>query len=457
MTGNITLTANWTENVVVPTEYTVKFVDAEGNVLASEVVAPGANASIPALGGDTYFAYDLAQLMNIQADTTILVTPVAKTGYAEKDYFISQDMINNDERVTFDGFNAAWGALLWKQGQSFSITENFGGKLYLKPYAPADKFAEGQSMTIEVSVDGYALARYVIDGAFVRQYYTVHANLPVGQHTLTITVVETVGISSFDKYSCSVGLANFRFQELLPPPVEHTVTFAGEGVNVPAQTVADGGVAQKPADPVREGFTFAGWTLDGVAYDFTAPVTGNITLTANWTENVVVPTEYTVTFVDGEGNVIVAQTVAPGTKGSTVFSITGTPEVAANIKINFVATSDIMLPADSAEGQDEEYHPLVFTLKQTHDYQGEMATPTVLFSGTLAQLEAALANFSANYAPNTILDSTYELSWEWAFENAGMDAADTLLGDIIAGVEPNNVGAVTAVKYDLSITVTQID
>lgn len=149
--------------------------------------------------------------------------------------------------------------------------------------------------------------------------------------------------------------------------------------------------------------------------------------------------------------------VAPGTKGSTVFSISGTPEVAANIKINFVASSDIMLPAGSAEGQDEEYHPLVFTLKQTHDYKGEMATPTVLFSGTLAQIQAALANFSANYAPNTILDSTYELSWEWAFENAGMDAADTLLGDIIAGVEPNDVGAVTEVKYNLSITVTQID
>ncbi len=147
--------------------------------------------------------------------------------------------------------------------------------------------------------------------------------------------------------------------------------------------------------------------------------------------------------------------VAPGTKGSTVFSIKGTPEVAANIKIEFDGVKDIVLPAGNA-GLTEDYHPLVFTLKQTHDYQGEMATPTVLFSGTLAQIEAALANFSANYAPNTILDSTYELSWEWAFENAGKDAADTLLGDIIAG-EATVAGAVTEVEYDLSITVTQID
>lgn len=157
--------------------------------------------------------------------------------------------------------------------------------------------------------------------------------------------------------------------------------------------------------------------------------------------------------------------VAPGTKGSTVFSISGIPEVAVRIVIDFNATSDIVLPAGAVLADDStlaaNYHPLVFTLKQLKDANGDIAAENqTLKSGTLADIQEFLDTYTgtngAEYEPNTNLASTYELSWAWAFENAGMDAADTLLGDIIAGVEPAN-GAVTSVQYDLSITVTQID
>lgn len=152
--------------------------------------------------------------------------------------------------------------------------------------------------------------------------------------------------------------------------------------------------------------------------------------------------------------------VAPGTSGKTVFSITGSPEVAVKIDIDFNAVSDIVLPAGSVDGQTADYHPIVFTLKQTHNYQGEMATPDVLVEGTLADIQTFLDAFSGTeyQLPNTHelkLDSTYELSWTWVYES-GNDAADTLLGDIIAG-EATVAGAVTEIEYDLSITVTQID
>lgn len=38
----------------------------------------------------------------------------------------------------------------------------------------------------------------------------------------------------------------------------------------------------KPADPVREGYKFAGWQLNGVDYDFTQPVSEAFTLVAKW-------------------------------------------------------------------------------------------------------------------------------------------------------------------------------
>lgn len=46
--------------------------------------------------------------------------------------------------------------------------------------------------------------------------------------------------------------------------------------------VKDGAKVAKPTDPVRDGYVFDGWMLDGKAYDFDAAVTGDMTLTAKW-------------------------------------------------------------------------------------------------------------------------------------------------------------------------------
>lgn len=88
-----------------------------------------------------------------------------------------------------------------------------------------------------------------------------------------------------------------------------TVTYNTDGGGaVDAQTVESGSAAVRPTDPTRSGYTFSGWTLDGTAYDFATPVTGDITLVAQWTENYVPPvtTYYTLTinYVDAEGNTV---------------------------------------------------------------------------------------------------------------------------------------------------------
>lgn len=63
----------------------------------------------------------------------------------------------------------------------------------------------------------------------------------------------------------------------------HTVTFDTNGGNAIApQTVDDKGKAKEPTAPTRDSWTFAGWYLNGVKYDFTTPVTQDITLKAGW-------------------------------------------------------------------------------------------------------------------------------------------------------------------------------
>ena len=66
----------------------------------------------------------------------------------------------------------------------------------------------------------------------------------------------------------------------------------GEGSKVDFQTTAANGSVTKPADPTREGYTFAGWYTDEActeAYKFDAAVTADMTLYAKWTKNAVNP------------------------------------------------------------------------------------------------------------------------------------------------------------------------
>ncbi len=73
-------------------------------------------------------------------------------------------------------------------------------------------------------------------------------------------------------------------------PHEYVVSYDSKGgSDVPSETVKEGEKATKPADPTREGFDFDGWYLGDEKYDFAAPVTSDITLTAKWTEKPAAP------------------------------------------------------------------------------------------------------------------------------------------------------------------------
>jgi len=67
----------------------------------------------------------------------------------------------------------------------------------------------------------------------------------------------------------------------------HTATFdtAGGSPKFPDQPVSyPYGRIQRPSpDPTREGYQFDGWFIGQVAYDFSKPVTKDLTLTAKWT------------------------------------------------------------------------------------------------------------------------------------------------------------------------------
>ena len=83
----------------------------------------------------------------------------------------------------------------------------------------------------------------------------------------------------------------------------HTVTFESNGGSAVAaiENVAHGTIISAPTAPTKEGYTFAGWYAGAEEYNFSTPVTGNVTLIAHWTLNT-----YTVTFESNGGSAVAA-------------------------------------------------------------------------------------------------------------------------------------------------------
>ena len=97
--------------------------------------------------------------------------------------------------------------------------------------------------------------------------------------------------------------AKWTEESVTPPvPTTYTVTFEVNGGSaVAAQTVNDGEKATKPADPTKSGFVFDGWYADAtfsVAFDFSAPITADVTVYAKWKEEAA-PGEIVYTIVSG--------------------------------------------------------------------------------------------------------------------------------------------------------------
>ena len=135
-------------------------------------------------------------------------------------------------------------------------------------------YAGTQAVELACDTDD-ATVRYTTDGSEPTEDSPVY-----GGTAIQVAHNATVKAKAFRDGWVPSETATFEYA------ITHKVTFdAAGGSAVAAQTVADGGCATEPAAPTRAGYSFKGWTLDGAAYDFATPVTGDLTLTATWEKN----------------------------------------------------------------------------------------------------------------------------------------------------------------------------
>ena len=95
----------------------------------------------------------------------------------------------------------------------------------------------------------------------------------VGGYTFALSVID-------DKLIATVTAA---------PTISYTVTFSGESINIASQTVENGNLVIRPADPERVNYDFGGWFTDNGTFlnewNFeTDVVTQDTTLYAKWEE-----------------------------------------------------------------------------------------------------------------------------------------------------------------------------
>ena len=93
---------------------------------------------------------------------------------------------------------------------------------------------------------------------------------------------------------------------------KYTVKFdTAGGEPIDSLNVEEGKKIDTVPTPTKSGYTFEGWYYNETKYDFTTPVTKNITLTAKWTKKEAV-TKYTVKFDTAGGSKVDSKTVEAG-------------------------------------------------------------------------------------------------------------------------------------------------
>ena len=121
-----------------------------------------------------------------------------------------------------------------------------------------------------------ALAGIYLEG-FEQGDYTVKIVAKANPSTTDLDSVESEGMPIV------IGNKEQGDTPIVTPTEKYTVTFnSNGGSSVASQQVAKGSYVSKPTNPSKTGHTFVEWQLNGQKFDFTTPITSNITLMAIW-------------------------------------------------------------------------------------------------------------------------------------------------------------------------------
>ena len=110
------------------------------------------------------------------------------------------------------------------------------------------------------------------------------------------------------------------YRPVTPTVTYYTVTFDTDGgTEIAAQSVQAGDTAYRPADPAKDGYTFAGWYADkeySAEFIFSEPVNKAMTVYAKWEEEKAIEPEPEPAVTDEPEPTDTPEPVTPEKKGN---------------------------------------------------------------------------------------------------------------------------------------------
>lgn len=175
-----------------------------------------------------------------------------------------------------------------------------------------------------------------------------------------------------------------------------TVTFNlnYDGSTNTTQDVASGSAVEKPEPPTRDGYIFGGWYTDAdcsTEYNFTASVTGNITLYAKWTVEVITTWEALSNKLNGVRTDVGDIYVSGSFDVDSTISFSGTAKIIPTGSVTFTRSADYKI-FDIASGATLTFAgtdsaPIVFDGNSISS-----KNPMIYSSGTLTLENCTLQN-----------------------------------------------------------------
>lgn len=189
--------------------------------------------------------------------------------YGEKtDYTITVGWTNADDFIDHDGLHTSPSFISGKKFARSGATTNITGYEFMT----SGKYVPGATVTFDANGGSSVLTQSVALGST--------ASEPTAPTRTGYAFTGwTKGGVAYD-FSTAV---NEDITLVAQWEKQAVVTFnSNGGTDVATQYVTKGLTASEPTAPTRDGYNFRGWTLGGVAYDFSTAVNADITLVAQW-------------------------------------------------------------------------------------------------------------------------------------------------------------------------------
>ena len=354
--------AGWYSDSALKNAYTFTTMPAEDITLYAKWTLETYNITYNLVGGANNKNNPAS--FNIQSADIILQAPT-KTGYNFAGWYTDSEYENAITEIA----NGTYGNVeLYAKWEIITYTIT---------YVATDGSENINSTTYTVETDltsladatlkGHTFGGWYKDSAYSTRVYQIG-----GGETGDITLYAKFTANTYDVWLDGTDEASFD------------VSFDLNGADGEAatQTVTENNTLKYPTVPTREGYVFGGWYREkdcaGDLYDFTAPITSDITLYAKWIEADKAITVNTNTTVTINGKEEQRFTFVPLVSGNVTFTTTGSYDT---LGILYDANGNV-LRMDDDTGSDGVNFQIVFNVTAGEVYTIAVRSYSSATSGT---------------------------------------------------------------------------